>query len=116
MCFCYWRIRTGIDSASLGLPHLSVDATIVSVDTRRHSKCEEDNPTSVSAARRYKGQLRISEPKILINCTLIRIIVRNNTYQRPADTTEDGVELRRNQVHLSVAAYRWPADTKEGVM
>ena len=116
MCFCYWRIRTGIDSASLGLPHLSADATIVSADIRRHSKCEEDSPTSISAARRYKGQLRISEPEIFIHCTLIRIIVRNNTYQRPTDTTEDEVELRRNRIHLSVAAYRRPADTKEGVM
>ena len=133
MCFCYWRICTGIDLASLGLPHLSADATIVSADIRRHSKCEEDSPTSVSAdirrhskceedsptsvsaASRYKGQLRISEPEILINCTLIRIIVRNNTYRRPADTTEDEVELRRNRVHLLVGAYWRPADTKEGV-
>ena len=88
MSFCYWRIRPGIDSANLGLLDLSADAGFVSADRRRNSICEEDNPRTVSAACRYKAQLAIPKPKILITRRFIRGRLRNKTYRRTADMTE----------------------------
>ena len=88
MSFCYWRIRLSIDSANLGLLDLSADAGFVSMDRRRASNCEENNPRIVSVACRYKAQSAIPKPKILITRRLIRRRLRNMTYQQPADTIE----------------------------